>query len=64
MILAVCFQLKQLKKQPEKYSGLNRIRTRDIVILVGTASSLVNYMLSCKYISSVTQAESIIHNIS
>ena len=25
MILAVCFQLKQLKKQPEKNSGLNGI---------------------------------------
>ena len=27
LILAVCFQLKQLKKQPEKNSGLNGIRT-------------------------------------
>ena len=27
MILAVCFQLKQLKKQTEKTSGLNGIRT-------------------------------------
>ena len=26
LILAVCFQLKQLKKQPEKNSGLNGIR--------------------------------------
>ena len=25
VILAVCFQLKQLKKQPEKNSGLNEI---------------------------------------
>ena len=30
MILAVCFQLKQLKKQPEKNSGFNRIRTHDL----------------------------------
>ena len=27
MILAVCFQLKQLKKQPEKNLGLNGTRT-------------------------------------
>ena len=26
LILAVCYQLKQLKKQPEKNSGLNGIR--------------------------------------
>ena len=26
VILAVCFQLKQLKKQPEKNSGLNGTR--------------------------------------
>ena len=25
VILAVCFQLKQLKKQPEKNSGLNEL---------------------------------------
>ena len=32
LILAVCFQLKQLKKQPEKKknSGLNGIRTYDL----------------------------------
>ena len=30
MILAVCFQLKQLKKQPEKNSGLNETPTHDI----------------------------------
>ena len=30
VILAVCFQLKQLKKQPEKNSGLNRTRTHDL----------------------------------
>ena len=34
LILAVCYQLKQLKKQPEKNSGLNRIRTHDLAILV------------------------------
>ena len=28
LTLAVCFQLKQLKKQPEKNSGLNGIRTQ------------------------------------
>ena len=33
-ILAVCFKLKQLKKQPEKNSGLNGIRTHDFAILV------------------------------
>ena len=32
MILAVCFQLKQLKKQPEKKnSGLNGTGTHDLV---------------------------------
>ena len=30
VILAVCFQLKQLKKQPEKNSGLNGTRTHDL----------------------------------
>ena len=34
LILAVCFQLKQLKKQPEKNSGLNGIRTHDLAIPV------------------------------
>ena len=34
MILAVCFQLKQLKKQPEKNSGLNGTRTHDLAIPV------------------------------
>ena len=34
VILAVCFQLKQLKKQPEKYSGLNGTRTHDLAIPV------------------------------
>ena len=29
VILAVCSQLKQLKKQPEKNSGLNGTRTHD-----------------------------------
>ena len=29
MILAVCFQLKQLKKQPEKSSGLNGTWTNE-----------------------------------
>ena len=29
VILAVCFQLKHLKKQPEKDSGLNGTRTHD-----------------------------------
>ena len=33
-ILAVCFQLKQLKKQPEKNSGLNGIQTQDLAIPV------------------------------
>ena len=32
MILAVFFQLKQLKKQPEKNSGLNGTRTHDLAI--------------------------------
>ena len=30
----MCFQLKQLKKQPEKNSGLNGIRTHDLAIRV------------------------------
>ena len=30
VILAVCFQLKQLKKQPEKNSGLNGTQTHDL----------------------------------
>ena len=30
VILAVCFQLKQLKKQPRKNSGLNGTRTHDL----------------------------------
>ena len=30
LILAVCYQLKQLKKQPEKNSGLNGIRTHGL----------------------------------
>ena len=34
VILAVCYQLKQLKKQPEKNSGLNGIRTHDLARLV------------------------------
>ena len=35
VILAVCFQLKQLKKQPEKKnSGLNGTRTHDLAIPV------------------------------
>ena len=34
VILAVCFQLKQLKKQPEKSSGLNGTRTHDPAIPV------------------------------
>ena len=34
VILAVCFQLKQLKKQPEKNSGLNGIRTHDLAMPV------------------------------
>ena len=34
LILAVGFQLKQLKKQPEKNSGLNGIRTHDLAIPV------------------------------
>ena len=34
VILAVCFQLKQLKKQPEKNSGLNGTRTHDLAIPV------------------------------
>ena len=29
VILAVCFQLKQLKKEPEKHSGLNGTRTHE-----------------------------------
>ena len=33
VILAVYYQLKQLKKQPEKkYSGLNGIQTHDLAI--------------------------------
>ena len=32
-ILAVGFQLNQLKKQPEKNSGLNRTRTHDLAII-------------------------------
>ena len=32
VILAVCFQLKQLKKQPKKNSGLNGTRTHDLAI--------------------------------
>ena len=35
VIIAVCFQLKQLKKQPEeKNSGLNGIQTHDLAIPV------------------------------
>ena len=34
LILAVCYQLKQLKKQPEKNSGLNGIRTHGLATLV------------------------------
>ena len=34
VIHAVFFQLKQLKKQPEKISGLNGIRTHDLAIPV------------------------------
>ena len=34
VVLAVCFQLKQLKKQPGKNSGLNGIRTHDLAIPV------------------------------
>ena len=32
VILAVCFQLKQLKKQPGKNSGFNGIRTHYLTI--------------------------------
>ena len=32
VILAVCFQLKQLKKQPEKNLGLNGTGTHDLAI--------------------------------
>ena len=34
VILPVCFQLKQLKKQPEKNSGLNKTRTHDLAMPV------------------------------
>ena len=34
VILAVCFQLKQLKNQPEKKLGLNGIGTHDLAIPV------------------------------
>ena len=34
VILAVCFQLKQLKKQPEKNSGLNGAWTHDFAVPV------------------------------
>ena len=34
VILAVYFQLKQLKKQPEKNSSFNGIRTHDLAISV------------------------------
>ena len=30
VMLAVCFQLKQLQKQPTKNSGLNGTRTHDL----------------------------------
>ena len=32
VILAVSFQLKQLKKQPQKNSGLNGTQTHDLAI--------------------------------
>ena len=37
VILPVCFQLKQLKKQPEKNSGLNKTRTHDLAMPVQCA---------------------------
>ena len=40
VILAVCFQLKQLKKQLEKYSGLNGTRIHDLAIPVSIAVSI------------------------
>ena len=36
LILAVCSQLEQLKKQPEKNSDFNGIRTHDLAISVQT----------------------------
>ena len=48
MILAVCFQLKQLKKQPEKNSGL--IRTHDLAISVQPAFFQVAFLTA--YIES------------
>ena len=36
VILTVCLQLKQLKKQPEKNSGLNGTQTHDLVNTGGT----------------------------
>ena len=45
MILAVCSQLKQLKKQPEKNSGLNGSRTHDLAIPV--QCSVLSYQERC-----------------
>ena len=39
-IHAVCYQLEQLKKQPEKNSGFNGIRTHDLAIPVQSCNAL------------------------
>ena len=50
-ILAVCFQLKQFKKQPKKNSGLNRTRTHDLAILVGCFFNCCKLKAHCKDLS-------------
>ena len=54
MILAVCFQLKQLKKQPEKNLGLNATRTHDLAIPVQCSIhyrwSIASSWYACIYI--------------
>ena len=54
VILAVCFQLRQLKKQPEKNSGLNRTRTHDLAIpaqcSIHQAIKPRGWMVSCEFI--------------
>ena len=51
MILAVCFQLKQLKKQPENKSGLNGTRTHDLAIPV--QCSYMIFIYSYLYIFTI-----------
>ena len=40
VILAVCFQIEQLKKQPEKNSGLNGTRTHDLALSTELSSHM------------------------